>query len=126
MGNLLQDACKELGQTPIKIPNFSLATRTLEDFQDRRATVSWLQNLAFAMNPGTLSDVSDTSDGAGVLYLQDYADVDEAKMNEELPAFLEELKQSRRGETFSAWIQQEKASVRMNTDSSDEGNPASN
>ncbi|HBP55921.1 MAG TPA: hypothetical protein DD687_08245 [Verrucomicrobiales bacterium] len=125
-GKSFTDACKELGQTPIKIPNFSLTTRTLENFQDRRATVSWLQNLAFAMNPGTLSDVSDTSDGAGVLYLQDYADVDEAKMNEELPDFLEELRQSRKGETFSAWINQQMDSVRMNTDSSDEGSPASN
>ena len=125
-GKSFEDACKELGQTPIEIPNFSLATRTLEDFQDRRVTVSWLQDLAFAMAPGAMSDISDTSDGAGILFLQDYVDVDEAKMNEDLPDFIEELRQSRRNETFSAWIQQQMASVRMATDSSEDSGTASN
>ena len=125
-GKTFEEACSELGQTPIEIPNFSLATRTLEDFQDRRVTVSWLQNLAFAMTPGEVSDVSDISEGAGVLYLKAYEDVDEAKMNEDLPDFIDELRQSRRNETFSAWIQQQLASVRMATDSSDDGSTAAN
>jgi parvulin-like peptidyl-prolyl isomerase len=125
-GKSFEEACKELGQTPIEIPNFSLATRTLEGFQDRRVTVSWLQDLAFAMAPGEVSDVSETSDGAGILFLEDYAEVDEAKMNEDLPDFLEELRQTRRNETFSAWIEQQMASVRMATDSSEDGSTASN
>ncbi len=125
-GKSFEEACKELGQSPIEIPNFSLATRTLENFQDRRVTVSWLQDLAFAMKPGEVSDVSDTSDGAGILYLKEYVDVDASTMNEELPEFIEELRQTRRNETFSEWLQQQLASVRMATDNSDSSSTASN
>ena len=43
-----------------------------------------------------------------------------------IPDFIDELRQSRRNETFSAWIQQQLASVRMATDSSDDGSTAAN
>ena len=69
-GKGFEEACSELEQTPASIPNFSLATRTLDGLTDRRVTVSWLQDLAFAMDPGTLSDVSQTSEGAGILFLK--------------------------------------------------------
>ena len=40
------------GTDPGEHSQFSLATRTLDGLTDRRVTVSWLQDLAFAMDPG--------------------------------------------------------------------------
>ncbi len=118
-GKGFEEACSELGQTPVSIPNFSLATRTLDGLTDRRVTVSWLQDLAFAMDPGTLSDVSQTSEGAGILFLKSFEAADATKMAEELGDFTDQLKQTGRSQTISAWINEELSSFQLLTNESD-------
>mgnify|MGYP001177489528 FL=1 len=118
-GKGFEEACSELGQTPVSIPNFSLATRTLDGLTDRRVTVSWLQGLAFAMDPGTLSDVSQTSEGAGILFLKSFEAADATKMAEELGDFTDQLKQTGRSQTISAWVNEELSSCQLLTNESD-------
>jgi hypothetical protein len=110
-GQTFTKACEELGQTIVEIPPFSLTTRSLEDLKDRRITVSWLQNLAFAMNPENISDVSETSDGAGVLYLKSFVEADTETMTTEMADFSKELSQTRQNETVSAWMQEQREAI---------------
>ena len=112
----IEEACSSW--TPVS-PNFSLATRTLDGLTDRRVTVSWLQDLAFAMDPGTLSDVSQTSEGAGILFLKSFEAADATKMAEELGDFTDQLKQTGRSQTISAWVNEELSSFQLLTNESD-------
>jgi len=125
-GKTFEEACSELGQTIVEIPDFSLASRTLDGFTDRRITVSWLQDLAFSLEPGETSEVSNTTEGAGILYLKDFVEADETKMSEELADFTEQLRQTRRSEAISEWLQQEMASVQRATANSSEDTSSAN
>ena len=125
-GKTFEEACSELGQPIVEIPDVSLASRTLEGFTDRRITVSWLQDLAFSLEPGETSEVSNTTEGAGILFLKDFVEADETKMNEELADFTEQLRQTRRSEAISEWLQQEMASVQMVIANSSEDTSSAN
>jgi len=125
-GKTFEAACTELGQTIVEVPNVSLASRTLDGLTDRRITVSWLQDLAFSLEPGDVSEVSNTTEGAGILFLKDFVEADETKMNEELADFTKQLRQTRRSEAISEWLQQEMASVQMVTANSSEDTSSAN
>jgi hypothetical protein len=120
-GKGFEEACAELGQTAVQVPDFSLASRSLDGFSDTRITVSWLQDLAFALEAGELSEVSNTSTGAGILFVKGFKEADPAKMEEELEAHTQQLKQSGRSQTLSAWAGEEAASIQFFTSGSETG-----
>ena len=120
-GKGFEEACAELGQTAVQVPDFSLASRSLDGFSDTRITVSWLQDLAFALEAGELSEVSNTSSGAGILFVKGFKEADPAKMEEELEAHTQQLKQSGRSQTLSAWAGEEAASIQFFTSGSETG-----
>lgn len=117
-GKTFSEACSELGQTVVEIPNVSLASTTLEGLTDGRITVGWVQDMAFSMEPGEVSEVSNTTEGAGILYLKDFVEADETKMSEELEEFTDQLRRTRRSESIGEWIKQEMASIQMVTSES--------
>ncbi len=102
-GRTFEEVVDEAGFDRVQMPLFSLATQTFSG--DRRADLSSLKNLAFALENGEVSPVSSTRDGAMILYLTSFVEAPEDQVDSELEGYVETLRQSRRTEAFSQWLQ---------------------
>jgi hypothetical protein len=69
-----------------------------------RANLNQLKQTAFSTPPGTISNFQPTSDGGFVLYVKAKLPLDEARMNANLPAFANYVRQSRQSEAFNEWF----------------------
>lgn len=102
--------CKEAGHEPVQMPLFSPSSRTLAG-ADPRANLYLLQNLAFDLEMGKVSRVSQTEDGAMILFVHSFIEAKEEQVKEELPDYAKTLRQRRRSEAFGAWFQEEQKSL---------------
>jgi hypothetical protein len=66
-----------------------------------------VQRTAFELAPGQLSGFLRTRDGGMVVYLRAKAQLDEAKMKAEIPAFTDQVRRRREYMAFNEWIGQE-------------------
>lgn len=87
----------------IKAPKFALSTRKLPEIEDR-ISLSQLENAAFNTATGKISELNPTQDGAFVLHLSARVPVDDQKMKQDFPAFVNVLKQTRQREAFDEWF----------------------
>jgi hypothetical protein len=97
------NACVAAKGDFLKIPAFSLSTRSLPQVEDR-LSLGQLQNVAFGTPDGKVSDVSPTQDGAFVLHVISRAPADAAKLSQELPKYLASLRQGRQNDAFNQWF----------------------
>lgn len=99
--------CAESKLTPVKIPAFSLSTRSLPEIENR-ISLGRLQEIAFGIPVGQTSGFVSTEDGGGVI-LQVIARSagDSNKIKADFPAFLAQIRQTRQGEAFNAWFGRE-------------------
>ena len=102
-----EDSCLEANVSPLKLPPFSLTTRSLPPEWESRVSLSLLKDVAFALTPGKTSTFVQSSDGGLVLHLVSRQPVDDAKLKAELPAFIERLREQRRREASSEWFRKE-------------------
>ena len=100
-------SCLEANVSPLKLPPFSLTTRSLPPEWESRVSLSLLKDVAFALAPGETSPFKQTRDGALVLHVVSRQPADEARLKAELPAFIERLREQRRREASNEWIRKE-------------------
>jgi len=89
--------------TPQTVTAFSLNTPSILEVTNRTDFVQ-LQEISFGLLTGNASKFIPTEDGGYVVYLKERLDVDEAKMREELPAFLAKMRGQRQIAAFEEWF----------------------
>lgn len=109
-GKAFEAICKEAGHEPVQMPLFSQSSRTLAG-ADPRANLYLLQSLAFDIEVGEVSRVSQTEDGAMILFVHSFVEAKEEQVKEELPDYAKSLRQRRWSEAFGAWFQEEQKSL---------------
>jgi hypothetical protein len=112
-GRKFEELCAEAKLTPINLPAFSLATRTLPEAETNRVSLSDLKNAASALAPGRASGAVGVRDGSMVVYLHSRAPVEDAKVQLELPIYQKTLREGRHYEAFQEWFRKEKELARM-------------
>ncbi len=112
-GKSFDAICDEAGYDRKQMALFSMSTQNYSG--DRRADISSLKNLAFALDVGEVSQVSSTRDGAMILYVNSFVEAREEDVEKELPDFTETLRRTRRSEAFSEWLVQGQSSMNFAT-----------
>jgi hypothetical protein len=96
-------ACVAAGFLPQILPPFSLSTRELPDLGNH-AELNQLKQAAFSTPPGKVSGFVDTADGGFIVYVQSRLPLDQAKMNSNLPQYMNVLRRQRLNEAFNQWV----------------------
>ncbi len=107
-GKTFEAAAKEAGLSSIKLPPFSMSSRTLPEL-DSRVGLNEVKQLAFSTEAGKISSFQGTSDGGFILHVTGKLPVDEAKFASDLAAFKNYVRQSRQTEAFNLWFSKEAA-----------------
>jgi hypothetical protein len=88
------------------LPPFSLSTRELGDIENL-VSLNQLKQAAFSTQPGKISPFQPTSTGGMLLYVKAKLPVDAAKMENDLPAYVSNLRANRQTEAFNEWLRRE-------------------
>ncbi len=94
------------GATWVSLPQFSAATETLPHW-DPRVRMEQIKLVVQDLKLNVPSRLVHTVDGAMVVLLRAREPVSESELQEALPAFLAELRASRRFEGFNDWLQRQ-------------------
>lgn len=100
------DVAREQNVTLVTPPPFSPSTTTLTNL-DERLNLRTLQQFAFDMKPGTTTGIVLSADGAMLMYLRDLKPADEAKVQAELPEYLNRIRLYRHNEAFNQWFRKQ-------------------
>lgn len=106
VGKPFTNVCAEANVKPVDLPPFSLSTQKLPEVEDR-VSLTQLKQAAFSTLPGKLSQPLQAIDGFFVLYVKAKLPVDPAKMNAELPTFVNNVRRGRQQEVFDEWMRHE-------------------
>jgi hypothetical protein len=108
-GKTFSALCVASKYTPVMLPPFSLSTRSLPEIEDHISLngPGGLKELAFGTPIGQVSRFQDTSDGGALLYVKFKQPLDETKMKEQLPGFLNYVRQAHQNEVFNDWFRRE-------------------
>ncbi|HEX4120644.1 MAG TPA: SurA N-terminal domain-containing protein [Verrucomicrobiae bacterium] len=88
---------------PQTLPAFTLNTPSIPEITNRTEFVQ-LQETAFNLLTGRSSRFIPTDDGGYVVYVKERLGVDEAKMREDLPAYLAKMREQRQVAAFEEWF----------------------
>lgn len=113
--------CAEAGVAPVKLPDFSPATRFLPEIESK-VSLALLRSAVTELQANKPSRFVEFRDGGFVAYLHARNPVNEDKLKSDLSAFADELRQERQYEAFNEWLrrQRELAGLRFATDDRDE------
>ncbi len=108
MNKSFGDICAAQKVKAIDLPLFSPTTQALTNL-DERISLRLLQNLASGLEVAHASAFipQPASDGGFILYLKARPPVDEAKMKEQLPEFMDRLRVFRQNEAFQQWFRKQ-------------------
>lgn len=118
-GRLFSDLATKAGATWIALPQFSLATRTLPQW-DRRVRLEQVKVVVTGMKTNSTSGPVLSEDGAFVLYLKAREPVSESELKEALPNYLAELRAERRFDGFNDWFRRQIELTRITMPESEE------
>ena len=90
---------------PVELPPFSKSTETLPEVEDH-VDLNTFKQFAFSMPVGK-ADFIPTRSGAIVLYVRQELPIDPVKMQADLPAFSNAVRQQRENEAFQSWFGKE-------------------
>ena len=102
-GESFSNACAEAGVAMVSLPPFALSSRTLPGMDDQ-FNLGQLQNIAFALPTGKASPFIPTRDGGFILTVEARIPVDDQRIRQELPGFVNTLRQTRQNEAFQEWF----------------------
>ena len=119
-GKSFSDICATNSVDAVEVPPFTQSTRFLDGFTDRRIQITWLRDVAFALKPGEVSEVTPARDGAGIVFLKEFASADADKMTTELEQFTETLRNQGRNQAYTTWLNERTSAVRLFTGESEE------
>jgi hypothetical protein len=105
-GKTFEAAVAEAGLKMVKLPPFSMSSRTLPDL-DSRVSLNDVKQLAFSTEVGKISSFQSTADGGFIIHVVGKIPVDEAKFASDLTAFKNYVRQSRQTEAFNHWFSKE-------------------
>jgi hypothetical protein len=100
-GQTFTAICQAAKVNPVAVPHFSLSSRALPGWEDQ---LPLLKDLASNLTPGKASAFVPNRDGGLLLFLGSTLPADAAVQKKELPAYLEELRNSRQYQAFYDWI----------------------
>jgi hypothetical protein len=100
------EVAKEQNVTLVPPPPFSPSTTTLTNL-DERLNLRTLQQFAFDMKPGTTTGIVPSPEGAMLMYLRELKPVDEAKVQAELPEYINRIRLYRHNEAFNQWFRKQ-------------------
>jgi hypothetical protein len=116
-GKTFSALCAEAKVKAIELPPFSRSTRALPEVEDhvnlegrvirQGFKEPGFKDFAFATPPGTTSPFQMTSDGGMILHVKARLPVDQAKLNADLPAFVNYERQRRQESAFDTWFRKE-------------------
>ena len=115
-GKTFEEVAQQLGLKVETLPPISPNTETLTNLEER-LNVRQLKSAIFSLEPNQVSGfIPNPPDGGFVVYVRGKLPFDEAKVREELPKFMSELRYQRQNEIFSQWFrkQVEKANLPLN------------
>jgi hypothetical protein len=105
-GKAFTNICAEAKVNPLPLPPFSLTTQKLPEIEDQIA-LNQLKQAGFSTLPGKISPAQQASDGFFVLYVKAKLPVDQAKMQADLPNFVNSVRRGRQQEAFDEWLRRE-------------------
>jgi hypothetical protein len=105
-GKSFQAVCLEANVLAAKLPSFSLATRSLPGWEGR-VDLRLLQEVTATLAPGKTSGFVPTREGGLIVHVASRLPADEAKLKEELPAYVERMREERQREAFGEWFRKE-------------------
>lgn len=103
------DLCAAEKVKVIDLPPFGPATRSITNL-DPRISLRLLQNVGNDLEVGTASPVlqaTPPNEGRIILYARARPPVDEAKLKQELPDFIKQLRLYRQNEAFQQWFRRQ-------------------
>jgi hypothetical protein len=106
-GKGFAEMVKAAGVNSVELPPFSLATQSLPNDFDERVPLNMLKELAFATDAGTASPFQPTREGGVLVFVKNKLPVDDQKLSQEMPAFVNSLRRTRTEEAFQAWFRRE-------------------
>jgi hypothetical protein len=116
------DAAREQNVTLITPPSFSPSTSSLTNL-DSRLNLRMLQQFAFELKPGEVSQILPSAEGAMLVHLRERKPVDEAKMRTELPEFTRRIRVYRQNEAFNQWLRKQIEQARVQPPQKDTPSP---
>jgi hypothetical protein len=105
-GKSFSNVCAQAGYKPLVLAPFYPATRSIPEIANQ-VNEQEFKRAVFTTNPGAVTPLLQSADGAALAYVAHRLPVDEAAMRTNLPAFAQEVQQARRNEIFEAWFRQE-------------------
>ena len=104
-GKSFANSCTESNLTAVALPGFSLSTQSLTNLEGL-VSLNSLKQAGFGTEVGKAS-LAPMEDGAMVLYVKNKLPVDLAKMQQDMPAFMNAVRQKRQQEAFDDWFRKE-------------------
>jgi hypothetical protein len=105
-GQSFDAVCADENATPETLPPYTLNTPSIPAITNR-ADFTQVQETAFNLLTGQPSRFMPTDDGGYVIYVKQRLAVDEAKLKEELPAYLTKMREQRQVAAFEEWFSRE-------------------
>ncbi len=105
-GKSFASICLNSKLKPVSLPPFSISTQDIPDIEGR-VSMNQLKQLAFTTPIGQASGFQPTPEGGIILFVKSKLPVDVARMNAELPAFLNRARMNRENDAFQAWFRKE-------------------
>ena len=108
-GKTFSNICAEAKVQMTELPPFSLSTRAVPEAEDHLSLNGrgGLKELAFSTTPGKAANFQPTSEGGAILYVKAKLPLDQAKLNAELPNFVDSVRQTRQSEAFNEWFRRQ-------------------
>jgi len=108
-GKTFSNICAEAKVQMTELPPFSLSTRAVPEAEDHLSLNGrgGLKELAFSTAPGKAANFQPTSEGGAILYVKAKLPLDQAKLNAELPNFVDSVRQTRQSEAFNEWFRRQ-------------------
>jgi len=114
-GKTFAALCAENNLKPVELPPFSISTRSLPIADDHGVSLNGrpdhgqlgLKQLAFGTPPGKASSFDLSNEGGLILYVRSQLPLDQAKMQADLPAYINGLRLQRQNEVFQQWFGRE-------------------
>ena len=112
-GKSFAELAKQANLKSETLPPISRATESVTNLEER-VDIRRLKQTALSLDPGKLSDyIMNPPEGGYLLYVRAKIPFDEAKLRDELPKFLSQLRYQKQNELFDIWFnkQIEKANL---------------
>ncbi|MCU0772005.1 MAG: SurA N-terminal domain-containing protein [Verrucomicrobia bacterium] len=104
-GEAFAQACAKAGYKAVRLEAVSRSTPTLPEVE-AHVSLGLFKQVAFNTPVGTVSRFNFTSDGGYVVYVGSRLPLNEAKLNEELPAYTRLVRQTLENDAFNTWFSQ--------------------